>query len=112
MSVTIWIGEEEVGLPSKFVVCFRCNGKGTHVNPAVDGNGLTQEDFDEAGPDFREDYMAGVYDVTCYQCDAKRVLEVPDLQRLTPDQRAAWMKQEEEEAQDRATVEMELRLGA
>ena len=112
MTVTIWIGEEEVELPSKFVVCFRCNGKGTHVNPAVDGNGLSQEDFDEAGPDFREDYMAGVYDVSCYECKGQHVLEVPDPQKLTPDQRVAWLKQEEEEAQDRATVAMELRLGA
>ncbi len=112
MSVTIWIDEEEVELPSKFVVCFRCNGKGTHVNPAVDGNGLSAEDFDEAGPEFRDDYMAGVYDVTCYQCDGKRVLEVPDPGRLTPDQKVAWMKQVEEEAQDRRLMDMELRLGA
>ena len=58
--LTVFLGEDEIEIPTKFAVCPRCRGTGSHVNPAVDGNGLTQEDFDEAGPEFRDDYMAGV----------------------------------------------------
>lgn len=57
----------ELALPARFEVCPRCQGEGSHVNPAVDGNGLTAEDFDQ-DPDFHDDYMAGAYDVPCEQC--------------------------------------------
>jgi hypothetical protein len=67
-------GEEEtVLLPATYVVCHTCDGKGTTVNPDIDGNGLTQEDFDE-DPDFRDDYMSGVYDVQCRTCKGARVI--------------------------------------
>jgi hypothetical protein len=59
---------------TRFAVCPRCEGRGTHVNPAVDGNGLTAEDIDEQGPDFLEDYLGGVYDVQCEECGGQRVV--------------------------------------
>jgi hypothetical protein len=62
---------------SKFVVCPLCRGTGKHVNPSIDCNGLTAEDFDE-DPDFREEYMNGTYDVTCNECGGKNV--VPELE--------------------------------
>ena len=58
----------------KYAVCPRCEGRGSHVNPAVDGNGLTAEDFDELGDDFREGYFSGVYDVECSECHGQRVV--------------------------------------
>lgn len=63
----------EVELPATYEVCERCRGEGTHVNPSIDGNGLSREDFDE-DPDFEEDYFNGVYDVTCEECGGKRVV--------------------------------------
>ena len=102
----------ELVLPATWVVCSRCSGKGTHVNPAIDGNGLSQEDFDEAGPDFRDDYMAGVYDVTCYQCDGKRVVAAPDFSKWSHAERALYQAHVDELAADRAATDMELRLGA
>jgi hypothetical protein len=27
--------------------CYRCRGKGFHVNEAIDGNGITQSEMDE-----------------------------------------------------------------
>ena len=48
---------DDLEIPATYAVCDRCEGKGSHVNPAIDGNGLSAEDFDEQGPDFREDYM-------------------------------------------------------
>lgn len=56
-----------------YEVCPTCEGHGKHVNPSIDSNGLTAEDFEE-DPDFREEYMSGSYDVTCYQCGGKRVV--------------------------------------
>lgn len=77
-------------LPARFVVCPRCRGRGVHVNPAIDGHGLTAEDVDQAGPEFLEDYLAGVYDVACERCGGRRVVLEPDPARLTAAQLGAW----------------------
>ena len=69
-----------VGVPFKYEVCDLCNGKGKHVNPTIDRNGLTSEDFDQ-DPDFREDYFNGAYDVNCYKCGGSRVMAVYDEDR-------------------------------
>ncbi len=67
--------EEEIRLPAKYVVCSRCEGKGTHVNPSIDGHGITAEEWN--GPDWseedKENYLTGFYDVACYECSGKRV---------------------------------------
>ena len=68
--------EENVEVPIKFEVCPTCRGKGTHVNPSIDCNGLTAEDFAE-DPDFAEDYFSGRYDQTCNGCGGQRV--VPEI---------------------------------
>lgn len=69
--------EIEVELPAKYEVCSRCNGEGKHTNPAIDGNGISQEQFDE-DPDFAEAYFSGRYDVACEVCGGKRVELVVD----------------------------------
>lgn len=69
--------EIEVELPAKNEVCGRCEGEGKHTNPAIDGNGISQEQFDE-DPDFEEAYRSGRYDVTCERCGGKRVELVVD----------------------------------
>jgi hypothetical protein len=68
----------DIKLVAKYEVCPTCFGKGTRVNPAIDGNGLTSSDIDELGPDFMEDYMSGVYDIKCSECNGNRVILVPD----------------------------------
>lgn len=50
-----------------WIICPVCEGNGTVVNPNIDDNGLTADDFAE-DPDFADDYMSGVYDVTCNAC--------------------------------------------
>ena len=57
----------------KWMICPVCEGEGKTVNPAIDCNGLTAEDFHE-DPDFFEDYMNGTYDITCRACSGKRVV--------------------------------------
>lgn len=64
-----------------WLVCPICNGEGKTVNPNIDANGLTYEDFNE-DPDFREDYMSGVYDITCAACNGMRVLKRQRLKEL------------------------------
>lgn len=58
----------------KYETCDTCDGKGHHVNPSVDCDGLTYEDMYDDG--FSEDYFDGVYDVDCYKCHGLRVIPV------------------------------------
>lgn len=95
----------------KWEVCPTCEGRGSHVNPSIDAHGLTAEDFSE-DPDFREDYMRGLYDQPCNECHGRRVVPVMDPDHNTP----AIIKQverwERNEAQARYEHQCELRMGA
>ena len=111
-NLTVFIGEDEVEIPTTTATCPRCRGKRTHVNPAIDGNGLSAEDMDEAGPEFRDDYMAGVYDVACFECGGAGSVLVPDRDKLTREERVAWYQQQQELADMAAEEEAERRAGA
>jgi hypothetical protein len=65
----------------KWVLCPVCEGDGKTVNPAIDCNGLTAEDFRE-DPDFAEDYWSGVYDITCRACNGHRVVPEERIKEL------------------------------
>lgn len=81
-----------------FILCPVCEGHGTTVNPNIDGNGLTSEDFAD-DPDFAEDYMNGAFDIVCRAfdivcraCNGKRVVtpDVPEkLAQAAADRRLA-----------------------
>ena len=64
-------------VPIHMQVCPTCDGRGKHVNPSIDANGLTADDFHE-DPDFAHDYLSGKYDVLCYGCSGKRVVPICD----------------------------------
>ena len=66
---------------TKYQVCSRCHGKGHHVNPNVDGHGISPQEFAE-DPEFRENYIKGKYDVKCYQCGGLRVEKVIDWNKI------------------------------
>ena len=108
-------GEEvETGLPAKYEVCDRCEGTGGHVNPSVDGDGLTAEDFAE-DPDFAEDYMSGVYDVTCEECSGLRVVLCVDreaAERECPEMLKRYDDQMRCNAEIEREIAMERRYGA
>jgi hypothetical protein len=76
--------EEDREVPVKFEVCPTCDGKGSHVNPSVDCDGLTAEDFAE-DPDFLDEYVSGRYDVPCYECHGERVVPVINEERCDPE---------------------------
>lgn len=83
---------------AKFIVCPRCRGEGNVVNPEVDGNGITAEEFDE-DPDFRENYFSGVYDVLCPMCRGKRVTTRAEYNQ--------YLKKEHEDWAERRVMLME-----
>jgi hypothetical protein len=84
---------EPVSLPTKFELCSRCQGAGTHVHPSIDGNGITQSEWAEWDEDDRETYRSGGYDVCCETCKGERVVAVPDLEKCTFAQKRALVKQ-------------------
>jgi len=73
-------------LPFAYEVCSTCSGKGTHVNPSIDSEGISAEDFAE-DPDFEEAYFEGRYDVTCVECDGRRVTPVIDRDACSAEQK-------------------------
>ncbi len=79
----------EEQLPSKFIVCPTCDGRGTHVNPAIDDEGISAEQFDD-DPDFADAYFSGRYDVMCFECGGNRVVPVPDESRCSSEQIGRW----------------------
>lgn len=105
-------GEEiEISIPAKFALCPKCRGVGSHVNPAVDGHGLSQEDFDQ-DPDFQEAYFRGDYDVACHRCAGEKVIKVVDRERASAEDLKAYDDQERELRELEAEEAAERRAGA
>lgn len=108
-------GEEiTVKLPAHYEACSRCGGEGKHTNPSIDGNGLSESDFD-ADPDFKEAYFAGAYDMTCTVCKGLRVEAVVDVDSLSTENKAHWEKYQhhlDEERQIDRIHQAEVRFGA
>jgi len=88
-------GYYRIYVPATKEICHRCDGEGTHVNPNIDGNGLTAEDFAE-DPDFRESYMSGVYDVRCEECNGEKIVKVPNVDFLPSNIREDYERYEKE----------------
>lgn len=103
--------EREESVPFKYEVCSICDGSGSHVNPSIDCNGLTAEDFYE-DPDFAESYMDGCYDVPCYGCGGNRVEPVIDEDRADPEVLKLLHDKAEADREYYATVRAERRMGA
>lgn len=101
---------DDTEIPAEYVVCNICEGKGKHVNPNIDAHGITQDEFDD-DPEFRENYFAGVYDVTCYGCGGKRVVPVVS-QHATKEQRQAAEAAQDDLASYIQECEAERRYGA
>lgn len=95
-----------------FQVCDRCRGSGHHVAPGIDDNGITESEMAELGPEFREGYRSGRYDVTCHSCDGHRVVAVIREDNLTEVALKALYQVRQEEALYRSYVAAERRMGA
>lgn len=99
---------EVLTLPTEFVVCWRCQGVGSH--DCWEG-GMTGDEMAEQGSDFFDDYMSGMYDAQCRVCKGLRVLEVVAKDRLTPEVLAKVERHEQEIEAMRAEQEAERRMG-
>lgn len=113
-TVTIYDEDEEysVEAPARWEICHRCNGDGKHSNPAIDGNGITQSEWEEWAPEDREDYMNGFYDIQCEICSGSGKVLVIDREAFkinnTEDFRK-WEESERSDAEYRAIADSESR---
>jgi len=104
--------EHEATFPAHAVVCNVCDGKGSHVAPGIDSNGLTADDFYD-DPDFAEGYHRGAYNQTCNLCKGKRVTFEPDHDAIMCGEPVrkelylSWCKDAEQAAQDAAYAHAE-----
>ena len=98
------------GIAGKWEVCGTCEGKGKHVNPDIDSQGISSEDFGQ-DPDFAEDYFSGIYDVRCYECKGRTTSFVVDWGALTAEQRKELESRLQEATDSRAEQLAELRMG-
>jgi hypothetical protein len=97
-------------LQTKYILCPRCLGTGQHVNPAIDGNGLSDERADDH--EFMAEYVTGTYDVICEACNGLRV--VKEIDRSASPQAVVedWDEWCRSEAETTAIYAAERRLGA
>lgn len=105
IKATFWVVTKkgnafEMELPAKHELCPRCEGRGSHVNPAIDENGINPQEFID-DPEFEENYFGGLYDVACYECKGLRVITVPDKSRLTEKMKDRVERHEQIEADER-----------
>lgn len=80
--------ETIVALPARYEICPHCSGKGTS---SAHLGAFTRDEMEEEGPEFQEDYMAGVYDRPCDECRGSpgRVLVVDEARVITDEQKKA-----------------------
>jgi hypothetical protein len=103
-------GSGEVQLPWHWVVCPTCNGKGSHVNPSIDCNGLTSEDFAD-DPEFLEDYFNGHFDQQCSHCQGRTTVPAVDYDAMSPELAKAYEEHLQFEADCHAEHMAEIRMG-
>jgi len=101
-----WFTEERPNLATIRIVCPTCDGRGSYVDPDVDRNGLTADDFDYYGEDFEEGYRSGAYDVRCERCDGRNVVDYPakpeDVKEWEAELESLWRDLAYEAAERRA----------
>lgn len=101
--------ETTTEFPAHAEVCSRCNGKGKHDHPAF-ANGITGSEWSEWDQDEREGYMSGRYDVTCEECNGKRVVLALSLEWDDP-ALATYREWCEQEQASRLERDAERRMG-
>ncbi len=83
--------EQTLTFPAKYEVCYRCEGEGKHVNPNVDGHGISSEEWErDWDEEEREAYFTGRYDVECEECKGHRVIAVVDETLLRETQKVEY----------------------
>lgn len=99
----VWPGIKEI--------CVRCDGEGTHVNPAIDEHGISPEEF-RKDPEFKQAYFEGRYDITCQMCEGEKIILSPDLGSLPINVREEYEKMQRHHDQVERESASERRWGA
>jgi len=107
----LYPGDKEHTLHLKWEVCGTCDGRGKHVNPSIDAHGISPEEFQE-DEGFREDYLAGAYDVPCYECGGRTTSPVIDREHTSGETIRFVNDWLDEEYSYQQTVLAERRMGA
>ena len=106
--------ETTVEFPFKWGVCGLCNGKGSHVNPSIDCNGISAQDFAD-DPSFSAAYMSGRYDQQCNKCHGRTTVPTINKDACDEEQQAnlkLWHAYQEAEAAFQAESAWERQMGA
>lgn len=98
-------------LKVKWGVCGTCNGRGEHVNPSIDAHGISREEFEE-DPEFEEEYHAGLYDVTCFECHGRTTVLEIDTKASKESAVSAADEVFKDESSYRRECDAERRMGA
>ena len=122
MEVAIYSNQTEilVRFPIKWEICPACSGEGTtsrHVE--CDGGGFTASEWAEQDDEFREDYMNGMYDRECCECNGLGRVQSIDFDWVTAFGGwrknvllRAYLKQERDSRDIDAMMAAERRMGA
>jgi hypothetical protein len=110
--------EAQFQLPAMFEVCPNCEGHGTHLREGIRDHAYTAEEFEEAFDDEeRSEYFrhGGRYDVTCEECEGKRVVLVVNrdacVSQAQKDALRRYDAEQEDDAAFRREIEAERRMG-
>lgn len=101
--------DSEIELPWKWQVCAACSG---HGKSSAYLGAYTASERDEAGPEFMDAYMRGEFDRPCISCDGTGKHKVADCAAMTPEHRAEYRRQCQEEADFRRIERAERERGA
>jgi hypothetical protein len=106
---TVYDDEDRpVRLPTRWVVCPECRGKGTSTRYL---GAFTGDEMAELGPEFADDYARGLYDRECGTCFGRTTVEAVDEDLLTDEQRRLFDAHARAEAELRAEEAAERRAG-
>ena len=136
MEITVYGSDSDVvhNLPAHKVVCTKCDGEGSVLNPSIAEHAYTAEEFNEEFSDEGDEYdeetgelvfagsersqyfqRGGMFDIPCPDCKGKNVVLAISVNALNEEQKAfyaLYLKQEEEAQQSRWEQESERRMGA
>lgn len=96
-------------VPTYMVLCNRCQGNGVH--DSWEG-GMSSSEMDEQGLDFFDDYMSGMYDRTCSECDGRNVTREVNEDFMSVAMLAEWKDWLASYYESRAIEAQERAMGA
>ena len=108
--------EDEDGLehelPTTWVVCPTCDGRGSYVNPSIDAHGITSDEWAEWDHEEQDIYTSGGYDVTCEECRGRTTVLAVDEKRCSKKLLEIYRDQQEDLSNMYAEMDAERRFGA